>query len=290
MADQMMPEECVLRSSEDTAWLINSAILVLTMQGGFALMESGSSRSLNLVNVLVKNIFDLVAACILFWGLGYGFIFGESEGIEINGTKYGILGTSMFFLDEDLDFGLWFFQLSFVATASTIDSGAIVERMKLHVYFGLSAFMTVWIYPIQAHWVWNSSGWLNQLGFIDFAGASVVHLCGGVSGLLCTCVIGPRLGFFDDKELPKELEFIARKIRLSHKVFEGESVHVLFGTLLLLFGWFGFNCGSTLSLSGTEHVNASNVAAMTMFGGSAGAIVGTILSFAQNSDQADPAG
>lgn len=257
------------RDPGDTSWLISCGVLVLTMQGGFALLESGSVRLNNTVNILVKNLADLLLGGMAYWMLGWGFAYGESAG--------GFIGTTQFFADEYLDYAAWFFQLSFAATASTIDSGACAERMKLWVYFGLSFWMTLFTYPVATHWVWHPQGWLNTLGYIDLAGVSVVHLLGGASALVCSFMLGPRMGKLN-YPIPEELKCVEKQLELSHKVFAGESVHVLYGSMLLLFGWIGFNAGSSLGLTNGGHIVAAHAAFTTTlgvcFGGSAGSAFG----------------
>ncbi|GBG24012.1 Ammonium transporter [Hondaea fermentalgiana] len=262
-----------LREPGDTAWLISCGTLVLTMQGGFALLESGSVRLNNTVNILVKNTFDLLLGGVAYWSLGWGLAYGKSWG--------GFIGTSDFFPDKDLDHTMWFFQLSFAATASTIDSGACAERMRLFVYFGLSFFMTLFTYPVVCHWVWHSEGWLYTMGYVDLAGVSVVHLLGGGSALVCSLMLGPRMGKLG-YPIPEELECVKKQLELSHKVFAGEPVHVLFGSMLLFFGWFGFNAGSTLGLTNGGHVAAGRVVFTTMIGASFGGCVGSIVGYARS--------
>ncbi|CAK9044293.1 Putative ammonium transporter 3 [Durusdinium trenchii] len=264
-------ESCDVRSPGDTAWLLSCGVLVLTMQGGFALLESGSVRINNTVNILVKNIFDLMLGGVGFWMFGWGFAYGKSQG--------GFIGSDQFFPDDNLDYALWFFQLSFAATAATIDSGSCAERCSLGVYFGLSFFMTVFTYPVAAHWVWHPDGWLAQMGFVDLAGVSVVHVLGGASGLVCSMFLGPRMGILG-RPVPEELQCVTKQLELSHRVFAGEAVHQLFGALLLMFGWVGFNSGSSLGLAGAGHVMAGHVAFTTMLGASFGTLSGCFLAFA----------
>jgi len=257
---------CEVREPGDTAFLLSSAVLVLTMQGGFALLESGSVRMNNSVNILIKNIFDLVLGTYAFWTFGWGLAYGQSAG--------GFIGVTDFFADNRLDYASFVFQVSFAATAATIDSGACAERMFLSVYFGISFFLTLFTYPVVVHWVWNSEGWLFKLGYVDLAGVSVVHVLGGSSALICALALGPRIGKLG-QPIPEELFPVRKQLETSHESFKGEAIHILFGTLLLFFGWIGFNSGSALQLSSGGHLLAAHVAFNTLLGGSAGCIFGT---------------
>lgn len=145
------------------------------------------------------------------------------------------------------DNAAWFFQFSFAATASTIDSGGVAERMKLHWYLLLSFYMTGWTYPVVAHWVWDANGWLLGLGFVDFAGSGVVHMLGGASALMLMTYLGPRLGMHG-KAPPEGCGIDEKTVKLVHSAFSGEPVHQLFGTLLLWVAWYSFNGGSAGSV------------------------------------------
>ena len=155
------------REPKDVAWLLSAGMSVLSMQAGFALLESGSVRSLNSVNELFKNCADLALGVVVWWLFGWGIAYGQ----DLN----GFIGTSDFFPDQGLDYELFFFQGTFAATAATLDSGAVVERMPLIVYLAMSVIMTGFTYPVVAHWTWHPQGWLAQSGYVDFAGASVIH-------------------------------------------------------------------------------------------------------------------
>lgn len=222
------------------------------------------------MNIVVKNIFDMALAGVGYWALGWGFAYGRSVG--------GFIGVDGFFPDEGLDHAMWFFQFSFASTATTIDSGACCERMHLAVYFGLSLLMTCWTYPLVSNWVWSPEGWLLKLGYIDLAGASVVHALGGSSALVCTLHLGPRMGKLG-RPVPPELQCVRKQLELSHEVFAGEPVHVLFGSMMLFFAWVGFNAGSSLGVHGDGHLMAANVAYTTVIGGSFGTVVGSCVGY-----------
>jgi ammonium transporter, Amt family len=223
-------------SQIDALWVLIAACFVFLMQAGFLCLEAGLARSKHSINVATKNMADYAIASLMFFVIGYGFMFGKSW--------HGLIGTSDFFLDSH-DFTkliFFFFQLVFCATAATIVSGAVAERMKFKAYFFYSFAISMVIYPIFGHWVWGGSfytdqaGWLEKLGYLDFAGASVVHQVGAWVALAGIVVLGPRLGKFDAKGVPRQL--IGHSVPLA-----------LLGIFLLWLGWFGFNGGSTLAFN-----------------------------------------
>ena len=216
----------------DTMWLVIGSAFVFLMQAGFALVESGFTRSKNAANLIMKNLLDFCAGALIFFAVGFGFMYGDSAG--------GFIGTSNFFLSSlniaDADAYSWvdfLFQTMFAATAATIVSGAVAERMKFTSYILYSALLTALVYPISGHWHWGG-GWLAELGFIDFAGSTLVHAVGGFAGLAAAMVLGPRIGKFNKDG--------------SANVIPGHSLTLAaLGVFILWFGWFGFNGGSTLS-------------------------------------------
>ena len=223
-------EEPVSKEAIDTVWLVTASALVFLMQAGFALLESGMSRAKNCINVVMKNYLDLCLGTLAFFVFGYGLMFGVN--------KTGWFGTSHFALykAESWDYSFLLFQAMFAATAATIASGAMAERTLFRGYLIGAIVITSVIYPIFGSWAWGSfyegKGWLAQMGFIDFAGSSVVHSVGGWCALAAIIVVGPRLGRFgqrgEQRDIPgHNLNFVA------------------LGGLLLWFGWFGFNGGST---------------------------------------------
>ena len=244
----MMAEEVmeILRSNIDTLWVINCAILVFIMQAGFMCMETGLSRHKNSINVALKNAADFGVSVVIFWLFGFGLMFGTSYN--------GFFGTDLFFFKTDIsEYMTYFvFQAMFVATAATIISGAVAERMKFNGYLIMTVLATGIIYPIVGHWAWSSSylsnydaatsqllvatgtikttGWLSDLGFVDFAGSTIVHSVGGWIALAAVLILGPRIGKYSDANKGK---------------FTGSSFPLaVLGTLILWFGWFGFNGGS----------------------------------------------
>ena len=221
----------------DVFWVLICAGLVFLMQAGFTCLESGLTRSKNSINVAIKNITDFGISTILFWAFGFAMMFGES----VNGW----IGSTQFCLS--LDDGSWtstffLFEIMFCATAVTIVSGATAERLRFRSYIIISIILSGMIYPVFGHWVWNgiqsgtASGWLAQIGFIDFAGSTVVHSVGGWVALAALLIIGPREGRFPSVG--------------AHMKIHGSNLPMsVLGVLLLWVGWFGFNGGSTLSLN-----------------------------------------
>ena len=221
----------------DIIWLGICIILVFIMQGGFLLLESGSVRSKNSINVASKNIFDTALATASFWLVGYGLMFGK--------THLGLWGTSDFlfgffvdnnwnasFLDSSGDIMSFLYQSMFCATAATIVSGAVAERMYYRSYKFIAIVISIFLYPIFGHWVWGESGWLSKMGFIDFAGSTVVHALGG----WCSLAILVQLGARKDR-------FTKTKDGKSNAI-AGSSLPVAsFGCFILWMGWFGFNGG-----------------------------------------------
>ncbi len=245
-------------------WTMIAAALVFFMQAGFALVESGFTRAKNTINIMMKNIMDFSMGTIAFWAVGFGLMFGA--------TKTGLFGTSGFFLSDFSPDGdpwilvFWMFQAVFAGTAATIVSGAMAERTKFTGYISYSVFICGLIYPIFGSWAWgglhNGAGWLEGLGFIDFAGSSVVHSVGGWAALAGAIVIGPRLGKYDSNG----------KIRpiLGHNL----SLAAL-GVFILWFGWFGFNPGSTT----TADKSIALIFVNTNLAAAAGAILAMITSW-----------
>jgi Amt family ammonium transporter len=215
-------------------WTLIAAALVFFMQAGFAMVETGFTRAKNAVNILMKNLMDFSMGSIVYWAIGFGLMFGAS------GT--GWFGTSGFFLSDFTPDGdpwvlaFWMFQVVFAATAATIVSGAMAERTKFTGYLIYSVVVCGLIYPIFGSWAWgslfNGSGWLEGLGFIDFAGSTVVHSVGGWAALAGAIVLGPRLGKY-------QADGSVRPIP-GHNMPLGA-----LGVFILWLGWFGFNPGST---------------------------------------------
>lgn len=216
----------------NTVWVLVAAVLVFFMQTGFALLESGMARSKNAVNVVMKNYMDVCLGSLIFWAVGFGLMFGVNES--------GYIGTSHLFPEFDGEWPYTFllFQMMFAATATTIASGAMAERTRYMGYLVGAMIITAIIYPIFGSWAWGGffggQGWLAEMGFIDFAGSTVVHSVGAWCALAGILVVGPRLGRFDP---------VTGKTR----TIPGHNLNnVALGGFILWLGWFGFNAGSTL--------------------------------------------
>ena len=208
----------------DVMWMMLSAFLVFMMQLGFAFIETGTVRSKNTINVAMKNLIDTIFGVIVFWVVGFGLMFGTDYNGLIGSTYFLIDGNNM---DENAFF---FFQAMFAATAITIVSGAVAERMKFNAYVFVAIMVTAFIYPVFGHWGWSEGGWLKELGFLDFAGSTVVHSVGAWVGLAGAIVLGPRLGKF-------------RKGKVKYFAPSNHNL-IVFGIFILWFAWFGFNAGS----------------------------------------------
>ncbi len=241
----------------DLMWILIAGILVFFMQAGFTLVEAGFTRSKNTVNIIMKNIMDLCIGSLGFWTIGYTLMYGTSIG------KF--IGEPTLFYSDPGDMHNLFFQTVFAATAATIVSGAIAERTKFSTYIIFSVIMTTLIYPISGHWVWQGDGWLTELGFIDFAGSSVVHSVGGWAALVAAFLVGPRIGKYTEGKanaLP------------GHNMMYGA-----LGVFILWFGWFGFNGGSELAISGDSANNVADIIITTNLAASAGAVAALFLTW-----------
>ncbi|MFC3114394.1 ammonium transporter [Cellvibrio fontiphilus] len=221
-----------LSHSLNSSWIVLAGVLVFFMQAGFALVESGMSRAKNAVNVIMKNYMDVCVCSLIFWALGYGLMFGTNTS--------GWFGTSHFLPGElsDWDWTFLFFQMMFAATTTTIASGAMAERVHFHAYLIGACVIAGFIYPVFGSWAWGSNyageGWLKAMGFIDFAGSTVVHSMGGWIALAAVIILGPRLGRFSPTGEARTIP--------GHNL-----TMVALGGFILWFGWFGFNAGSTLA-------------------------------------------
>jgi Amt family ammonium transporter len=247
--------------SQDVTWVLMTSFLVALMQAGFTCLESGFVRQKNSINVAIKNLVDFCLSSVLFTLFGYQIMFGETLGGWIGEPRLPDLGEGT---PEHLAF--FIFQLMFCGTAATIISGAVSERMRFMGYVLVTVCTAGLFYPIAGHWVWNglpggeAGGWLGRLGFIDFAGSTVVHSVGGWISLAAILVIGPRLGRFG----------------VDGRRIEGDNLPMaVLGVFLLWFGFFGFNGGSTLALDG----RVPRIVANTALSGAAGGLAGMIVSW-----------
>ena len=237
---------------DDATWVLTSSFIIITMQSGFGLLESGLVSNNNQKNIMIKNIMDILFGGLSFWIFGYTIIFNKNSN--------GFIGGDNFFTDKENNYGWlfsnFFFQFTFSTTATTIVSGSMVERTKLISYI-IFSFLNTFIYCLPANWIWNENGWLRKLGVVDFAGAGPVHLCGAVSGLVGTLLLKPRL----------------------NKVERQCSVSSIFGLFVLWFGWLGFNCGSTLGITHHKWLYASKAGVTTILASIGGGISGVFYSY-----------
>ena len=257
-----------LSLSVDTVWMLLAAMLVFFMQPGFALCEAGFTRGKNTANILFKNFVDFCFGSILFWLLGFGFMFGSNGEGFIGMPHFGDIS----FYESDLPVeGFLIFQTVFCATAATIVSGAMAERTKFSMYCIYSVFISLLIYPISGHWTWGG-GWLmngDETSFMmttfgatfhDFAGSAIVHSVGGVLAFVGAIALGPRLGKYG-------------KDGKSRAIPGHNLMAAALGVFILWFGWFGFNPGSQLAASGeVNRIAISHVFLTTNLAAAAGAI------------------
>ncbi|WP_461209737.1 ammonium transporter [Desulfocurvus sp. DL9XJH121] len=250
--------------SQDNAnilWTLLAAVLVMFMQAGFAMVECGFTRAKNAGNIIMKNFLDFSAGAVAFFLFGFALMFGNSIGGFVGGTGFGLGGADATTADGMWTLTFWFFQSVFAATSATIVSGGIAERTKFGSYIIISIIVTGIIYPISGHWCWGglwgeSGGWLEAMGFADFAGSTVVHSVGAWVALAGAMVVGPRIGKYtpDGKA----------------NAIPGHNIPMAsLGVFILWFGWFGFNPGSTTTADGTIGyiaVNTSLAACTGMLG------------------------
>ncbi len=243
----------------DILWILCASMLVFVMQAGFLCLESGLVRSKNSINVAAKNISDFTVSSTIFWAVGFAIMFGDSYG--------GIIGTDNFLFGDNatpLLITTFLFQMMFCGTAATLVSGAVAERTSYFGYLIITVTISLFIYPVVGHWAWagiisgTATGWLELIGFVDFAGSTVVHSVGGWVALAAILIIGPRIGQFDeaDRRIP------------------GSNVPMaVLGAMLIWFGWFGFNGGSTLGWTDNVPSILLNTCLAAFWGGIAATII-----------------
>ncbi len=268
--------------SLNLAWVLIGGFLVMFMQLGFAMLETGFTRSKNAVNTMAMNLIVYPIGVIGFWLCGYAFMMGgvhiwpslmASPGmhhelkITIGGHEWGLIGFAKFALidvgHDPASLAMFLFSVVFMDTAATIPTGAMAERWKFSAFTVYGFFMSMFLYPLYGNWVWGG-GWLSQLGtnlglghgHVDFAGSSVVHMTGGITALAGAIILGPRIGKFRRDGTIGALPGHNLPMAIS-------------GTLILAFGWFGFNAGSTLAATDQR---IGLIAANTMLASSAGAL------------------
>ena len=250
--------------SVDNLILFVSAVLVLFMQAGFAMVEAGFNSAKNTVNIMFKNIIDLASGVFFYFLIGYGIMYGAPVlggwlgfgGFGISSTPPEAMAGN---LNPQVDF---LFQVAFAATAATIVSGAVAGRMKISGYLIYSIVVTAIIYPVSGYWKWGG-GWLDAMGFYDFAGSLVVHAVGGFAGLAAVIVLGPRIGRFgggSTNPLPPSNMALAA-----------------LGVFILWIGWYGFNPGSQLAFTGAVNTDAVMlIATNTTLAAAAGTLLAMI--------------
>ncbi|GIU94849.1 MAG: ammonium transporter [Gaiellaceae bacterium] len=259
-----------LTVAASTIWVVLAAILVMFMQAGFSFLEAGLTRMKNVGHVAAKNVLTFAIASVVFFCVGFGIAFGDGGN--------GVVGGSGFFpsVDDLLAVGeapfswfatvpagaAYFFQAVFCGVSLAIVWGAMAERTKLWVYFAFSVAYVL-VYSVVAHWIWGANGWLAGLGMQDFAGSTVVHYQGALAGLAGALLLGPRIGKFDADGRPNAIP--------GHNM-----AFVTLGVIILWFGWFGFNPGSTLGVDAPEVGFFAYVAVTTNIAAAAG-VLGAVL-------------
>ncbi|AGK55440.1 ammonium transporter [Bacillus sp. 1NLA3E] len=254
----------------NTIWVVLAAAMVLFMEGGFSLLESGFVRTKNAVNVTMKIFVDLTIGALAFWLIGFGIMFGKDS--------FGLVGTTLFGSPEKIHLSMSLpsgafvlFQMGFAVACISIVSGAVAERMNFKAYILTAALITIVIYPLSGHWFWNPNGWLSKLGVVDFAGSAAIHAVGGFAALAMARVLGPRKGRFNSDG--------------SANVFAPSNIPLASaGAFILWFGWFGFNAGNTLDASNPA---LAAIAINTMLAGASGGTAALFLTM-KKFGKADP--
>jgi Amt family ammonium transporter len=256
----------------DTVWVLVAGMLVFFMNAGFAMLETGLCRAKNAVNILAKNLIVFAISSLAFWLVGFGLMFGDgtsffgmdgwmlggADNSPATGEAYQGAFTSLNWTGVPLH-AKFFFQLVFAATAATIVSGAVAERIKFSSFMLFSFVLVAAVYPIGGHWIWGG-GWLSTMGFVDFAGSTVVHSIGGWAALMGVLLLGPRHG----KYLPDG----------TIKPIPGHNMALAtIGTFILWLGWFGFNPGSTMA---ADPGAIATIALNTNMAAAAGAVAATL--------------
>tara|TARA_B100001094_G_scaffold100079_1_gene96227 strand:+ start:5706 stop:7046 length:1341 start_codon:yes stop_codon:yes gene_type:complete len=276
MERQLLESSSTLSSDVGALWLFLGSCLVFFMQAGFSLLEAGTIRAKNTNNIILKNMVDACLGAIVWYLWGYALAYGTNNEF-IGGNKYIALhdGVDAIKEGDGMYYSSWMFQWAFAATAATIVSGAVAERCQFIAYLVYTVVLTGLIYPIVVHWGWSSTGWLSPFredqdgdgdydpiiggqGLIDFAGSGIVHMVGGGAALMGSYIIGPRIGRYDTSGDLDKIE--------SHSTLLAS-----LGTMILWFGWYGFNSVSTLCVEGCMGT-ASKVAVTTTLAAAAGGL------------------
>ncbi len=258
----------MVQTNANILWTLLAACLVFWMQAGFAFVESGFTRAKSAAHIMMKNMLDMSLGALGYWALGFGLMFGASTAIYVGGDHF-FLSPDNGTADGQWEYTFWMFQVVFAATAATIVSGAMAERTKFRGYLIYSVVISALIYPVFGHWAWGtlllsdqSGAWLANMGFLDFAGSTVVHSVGAWAALAGAIVVGPRIGKFDSKGRPRPIP--------------GHSMTMAaLGVFILFLGWFGFNAGSTTTADGA----IARIAVNTFLAACSGAVAAMIVSW-----------
>eukprot|EP00439_Symbiodinium_sp_Y106_P022636 s1102_g2.t2 len=262
MASSEVLGEVNAAHADDATWVLTSSFVILTMQSGFAMLEMGSSGKGHEVNILVKNVYDVVCGALAYYLLGYGISYGSPSNAFTGLGDYLMDVSATDPISSGLVFSNFIFQFSFAATSTTIVSGCLAMRCRFILYC-LYSFYAVLVYSFVAHWVWSANGWLAQLGVHDFAGSGPVHLVGAVNGLIGILVLGPRHGRFDGTRPPEDFR-------------PSSSSSLLIGLFMLWWGWIGFNCGSSFGITQFKWIVATR-AGVTTINATAGGGIAALL-------------
>lgn len=257
-----------VQTHADILWTLIAAILVFMMQAGFAFVESGFTRAKSAAHIMMKNLLDMSLGAMAFWLVGFGLMFGASTSMMVGGDHF-LFSADNATGDGNWEYTFWMFQVVFAATAATIVSGAMAERTKFSAYLIYGIVVSAVIYPVFGHWAWgtlligdNTTAWLGNMGFNDFAGSTVVHSVGGWAALAGAICVGPRLGKFTKEG----------KVR----PIPGHNMPMAaLGVFILFFGWFGFNAGSETAADGA----IARIAVNTFLAGCAGSITAMLASW-----------
>lgn len=271
-AQEVEDPVALVQENLDNVFILLSAVLVIFMQAGFALVEAGLTRAKSVSNIMMKNMMDFAVGVLAFAAVGFAFAFGS--GNDFIGTSGWFIGSDIaenYLGESNLSISTFFiFQVAFAATAATIVSGAMAERTKFVSYMIYSFLISAIVYPIVVHWTWGG-GWLAQQGYHDFAGSGIVHMTGGVAALVGAWILGPRIGKYGPDGKPRAIP--------------GHSIpFAIIGVFILLVGWFGFNPGSELAADSA----VTPVAVTTVLAGAAGAVISMLITWIK-AGKPDPA-
>ncbi|KAN0034780.1 hypothetical protein ACTFIV_001312 [Dictyostelium citrinum] len=237
----------------DTSWVLDAANLVFFMQAGFGMLEAGMVRAKNTKSILLKNLINTAICAISYYCVGHSFAYGK-----VNPNSF--VGFGNFFLMDYTHYAYWMIQWAYAATATTIATGAMAERLQLHCYILFTLVQTILIYPFVAHWIWSQNGWLFDLGIVDFAGGAVIHIVAGITGACGSFLLGPRIGRFNQESgKPKNLP--------------GHSVVLMsLGAMILWYSWYGYTAGASLGMTRSRVLPASRVSVVVTLSGATGLI------------------